>query len=386
MALQLATAAIDTPRAAHFVRANDAQLYETLLLEGGGANAFTYSEQLDNAAWVKTRSTVTPNATTAPNGTATADKLVEDTTVGNSHYFSRASRAFTANVKQTASVFLKAAERTKGRFYLTNVDLFGVDFDLTAGTVTPLTSGVGSLTLSRITALANGWYRISITGIINTTATGATAALQIKDSAGNLTYTGDGVSGLFVWRLQFEADAPFASSSMKTEAATFARGVDSFHFPLAADDVPQEQTWLIEFVDLGSYATICRVAQISNAAGDGPRALIYKSGATTGYRLYHQNANGGAAVESGPMAMTAYGDHVRLRAVFYADGSVLLFQSINGAAETAGVRSAAHAFAPAWSGQRFYLTSIGGPVVGYDAVISAKRLLGVRTLPEMLAA
>lgn len=38
-------------------------------------NLLTYSEQFDNAAWLRTDCTIDPNATTAPDGTATADEL-----------------------------------------------------------------------------------------------------------------------------------------------------------------------------------------------------------------------------------------------------------------------------------------------------------------------
>ena len=36
-------------------------------------NLLQYSEQFDNAAWTKTNSTITANATTAPDGTLSAD-------------------------------------------------------------------------------------------------------------------------------------------------------------------------------------------------------------------------------------------------------------------------------------------------------------------------
>ena len=59
-------------------------MFLLLLFKGGGsvfrrynlANLLTWSEQFDNAAWVKSLVTVTPNAATAPDGNNTADKLV----------------------------------------------------------------------------------------------------------------------------------------------------------------------------------------------------------------------------------------------------------------------------------------------------------------------
>jgi hypothetical protein len=43
-------------------------------------NLLKNSEEFNNPAWVKTATSVTTNATTAPNGTLTADKIVGDAT------------------------------------------------------------------------------------------------------------------------------------------------------------------------------------------------------------------------------------------------------------------------------------------------------------------
>ena len=60
------TAAVDTIR----------EEKDGFLIEQAGTNLVPYSEQFDNAAWTKTGSTViTPNASTSPDGTVTADKI-----------------------------------------------------------------------------------------------------------------------------------------------------------------------------------------------------------------------------------------------------------------------------------------------------------------------
>jgi hypothetical protein len=62
-----------------------------LLVEEARTNHNTYSEQFDNAAWVKTRSSITSNTIVAPDGTLTGDKLVEDTTASNTHQISQSA-------------------------------------------------------------------------------------------------------------------------------------------------------------------------------------------------------------------------------------------------------------------------------------------------------
>jgi len=61
---------MDVVRATTATRVNSAGLIEVV-----PRNLVFYSEQFDNAAWTKANSTVTANATTAPNGTLTADRI-----------------------------------------------------------------------------------------------------------------------------------------------------------------------------------------------------------------------------------------------------------------------------------------------------------------------
>lgn len=73
-------------------------------------NLLTYSEQFNNAAWVKTRTTVTPNAVIAPDGTLTADTL---TASANDPYI---QQDIVANSRTyTWSVYLKGAGSSIGR-------------------------------------------------------------------------------------------------------------------------------------------------------------------------------------------------------------------------------------------------------------------------------
>ena len=73
------TAAIDVPRIGYD---SATHAHTGLILEEARTNLLTYSEQFDNAAWVKSNVTVTANtATTAPDGsTNSVDKMVEAAT------------------------------------------------------------------------------------------------------------------------------------------------------------------------------------------------------------------------------------------------------------------------------------------------------------------
>jgi len=198
-----------------------------LLIEESRTNLLLRSEEFDNASWVKIRATVTVNATTAPTGTAVADKLVEDTST-NTHE-SYQSVTIVANTLHTATFYLKAAERTRAKIWLLNGAISSganASVNLGAGTITaPNLFGTGSSASSSITNVGNGWYRCSIACIVDAASTTARAYIVLENAAGNDNYTGDGTSGLFVWGAQLEAGA-FPTSYIPTTTTALTRAAD----------------------------------------------------------------------------------------------------------------------------------------------------------------
>jgi hypothetical protein len=187
-----------------------------LLIEEQRTNLFTYSEQFDNAAWTKVRSSITANTIIAPDGTLTGDKLVEDTTATNTHGVNQTFSFSTGNYAY--SIYAKAGERTFLQPFRSsiNIDTFTQIFNLTAGTAT----GTGAT----IVAVGNGWYRCS--GVINVnTAHSGSIIFGLNNGTTN-SYTGDGYSGLFLWGAQLEAGA-FPTSYIPTVASQVTRSADA---------------------------------------------------------------------------------------------------------------------------------------------------------------
>jgi hypothetical protein len=221
-----------------------------ILIEEQRTNLLTYSEDFTNAAWGKTNSTVSANAATAPDGTTTADKIVENTATGV-HDVRRTVSGAAASTAYTQSIFVKASERTKGQ-----MQMFGnsggstVTFDLVAGTATASSAYGGWTSASAtITPFGNGWYRITNTATTNVGLTAITAAFLLADAAGSGSYTGDGTSGMFYWGAQFEAGA-FATSYIPTVASQVTRAPDicSIEAPNFAPWYnPSEGTLVAEF-------------------------------------------------------------------------------------------------------------------------------------------
>jgi hypothetical protein len=190
----------------------------SLLLEKQSTNLVTYSEQFDNGAWSKSGVTVTANDTTSPDGTQNADKVVENT--ANSSHGCYQGATVTNGIPYTWSGFIKAGERTKVRLYAESSSAPYVSFNLSDGTITNTS---GSITGS-IENFGNGWYRC----IATTTTTGTTAYFNINalDASGNISYTGDGTSGFYIWGAQIEASS-YPTSYIPTTSSSATRVADA---------------------------------------------------------------------------------------------------------------------------------------------------------------
>lgn len=167
-------------------------------------NLFTYSEDFSNAVWTKTTNILIPNATLSPIGTNNATKVIPNT--GEQAH--RLNTVIPDVETRSISLYAKSA----GYNYVLIADdgyssFRAIIVDLTNGTVTRNPSNV----LINVVNVNNGWYRIEINNTkknINEINLSLSIVPFYKSTTdldyGYDIFTGDGISGIFLWGVQCE--------------------------------------------------------------------------------------------------------------------------------------------------------------------------------------
>lgn len=166
------------------------------LVEASVTNLLLRSEEFNNASWSNINAIITANATTAPNGTLTAEKLIANTTL-DQHRIDQTPSS--SAVSQTFSIYAKAGEYTAIGL---RIGTTSVGFNLTTGVKFSQSAGV----IGYIENVGNGWWRCSIVKEVGV----ANEPCRINISDGTTTATnfaGDGTSGIFIWGAQLEASS-----------------------------------------------------------------------------------------------------------------------------------------------------------------------------------
>ena len=185
-------------------------------------NLLLRSEEFDNASWTKSAITITANATTAPDGTSTADKLVETATTA-AHYVLQ-DVSLTSGQTAYQMVYAKAGERDVLQITsstgLTGNGTAYQNFDLANGV---LGSGTG-MAGAAMYALGGGWYLCMVSDTVATTGSGRFGlALATSASSGRLpSYLGSTSNGLYLWGADLKTSSfnPYIQSVASQGAVT----------------------------------------------------------------------------------------------------------------------------------------------------------------------
>jgi hypothetical protein len=348
-----------------------------LLIEPARTNGWTYSEDLSQATYTKTNVTISADATQAPDGLTTADRIVETATATVLHSVDRTPATMTDNLAQAFSFYGKQGERNW--FWIRTTNKAGTTAISYMNLATGVVGTKAATHTIRFTAMANGWYRVVC--ILSSAATGATTPkVEIGITTGDAatTYTGSTANGAYLWGFQHEADKGVESSYIQTTSGALARSADILYWTF--NDVPKASSLYLDFVELGSLGLGGTLASVGSDAGVTPRLMIYDS---TGYKPQHHN--GTASVEGGtPSGSLAYGGRCEALATLSATGVVTLTWMPAGSAATAGSASAANALGAAYGAAKLSLNRYNGTTgEGIIALRQLKLAAGVQTLAVM---
>jgi hypothetical protein len=196
------TAAADEARFDHDANGNCLGL----LIEESRTNLLTYSEDFNNGAWFKVIGQITPNSTTSPDGTLSADTF----TINSGAAFARIDRrnlGLASNV-YTLSYYLKNT---------VNQGAHSIEFyDSSLNVFVAVPSGI-------VLESNPEWRRIDIT--VDCSAEGLNGLDQIRLIFRPLVSPADGTNTVDLWGVQLEQGS-FSTSYIPTSGSEFTREPD----------------------------------------------------------------------------------------------------------------------------------------------------------------
>jgi hypothetical protein len=171
-------------------------------------NLLLQSSTFDNSAWTKSGAiAVTANASTAPDGTITADSVNDTDTANPALISEQTSASYPAGTQFACSIYIKQGTSTKSTFncYATG--------DTETNAFVTWSGGVPSVTLGTLTSMGSGWYRWTIVVTSGVTGTFNYRFWPTDRASSSLT------GSIYLWGAQCEISAT-STSYIATTIAT----------------------------------------------------------------------------------------------------------------------------------------------------------------------
>jgi hypothetical protein len=230
-----------------------------LLLEPQRSSLVLYSEQLNNAAWIKQTVTISANISVSPDGYSNADKVAINNGVSGGYVYQ--SIATTSSTVYTTSFFVKAAGINFTKFYsnVTGSYVTAV-INLTTGAIT----NSDFATTPTATNYGNGWWRVSYTE----TSGGGSVPIYVDGGSTSTGggITGNGTDGILIWGAQLEAGA-YATSYIPTLGASVTRVADAASKTGISSLIGQTEGTLFAEIFIPSIATAGTFANFTLSDG-----------------------------------------------------------------------------------------------------------------------
>jgi hypothetical protein len=213
-----------------------------LKLEPQRTNLITQSNQF-NTSWAALGATLQDNQSGVSGG-LNAWKMTEDTSTAQ--HFVQLAGSLTAAAEQTVTIYAKAAERNY--LMLNQSGVFRTYYDLVNGTV--VSSGTG--VTASMESMPNGWWRCVYTA----TMTYTSLRVCVNNDGSSNSYTGDGVSGIYIQYCQNES-LSYPTSYIPTQGSTVTRVADACSQTPPSGIIGQtEGSIFTEFKSLDSVANL----------------------------------------------------------------------------------------------------------------------------------
>lgn len=173
------------------------------------------------------------------------------------------------------------------------------------------------------------------------------------------------------------------TSPIATTTIAVTRNADSLtgSFPYRPRSMTLYAKYVCEHIDSGADAVIM---QVGSDTATNPRVYIAASGATGVAKIINANL-AAASVAATTGSAPTNGQVVEIRGVLNSDGSVLVGQSIAGAAETVSAASGAQALEASWANTKICLGHANGAAQHAMGLMNSLVLVGVRSMDECRA-
>jgi hypothetical protein len=200
------------------------------LLENASTNLILQSSSFEGSTWNNQNVSVSDNVITSPDGTLNGGRILETAITGNHGIYQTNSIVLDPNIKYSFSCFVKKL----GRRYVALQGWHGsnrgniAQFDLDRGELSysnALSTGY-TITDSKITALENGWFKIST--VITTNYSESYIGIVSCDkrwtqgTSYENHYLGDVTKGFYLYGFQYEQNS-VASSYIPTQGTIQTR-------------------------------------------------------------------------------------------------------------------------------------------------------------------
>jgi len=262
-----------------------------LLIEEQRTNLLLRSEEIGVSPWSLQRATIAANVATAPDGTSTADRLVDNAENGTHRVFQSSAKAASA-VTYTGSIFIKADTLGFATVRLSGqgeTSFTSVGINLSTGELSALSTSGFTGASAQAQSFGNGWWRVSITGTSDTTELIFLLVGTANSLSASSSYVGTG-DGIFLWGAQIEAGA-FATSYIPTVASQVTR---------TADQASITGANFSQWYNQSEGTFVAEFASFVGAAVNSPRVLAASDGTVNNrIRAFLGNTNTTVQVTNG---------------------------------------------------------------------------------------